>query len=157
MHNIKTNQPAFYFATSEEAESAFYSAFEMGDAQLMEAVLAEQGVCCVHPGSLPLVGREAVLDSWAHILSNSMEPVIYPEVLNRSVFDEIAVHLVAERIARDHQPDSPTSLVLATNVYVRQQNGWRIMEHHASLPREREDQTREKEIVTTHEGPHTLQ
>lgn len=154
---MKTNQSTFYFATPDETESAFYSAFEMGDVQLMEAVLAEHGVCCVHPGSLPLVGREAVLDSWLQILSNTIEPVIYPEVLNRSVFDDIAIHLVAERIAGDHQPESPTSLVLATNVYVRQKNGWRIMEHHASLPREREEATKGKMPTVTHEAPHTLQ
>lgn len=155
---MKTNQPAFYFATPDEAESAFYSAFEMGDVQLMDAVLAEQGVCCIHPGARPLLGREAVLDSWSQILANSTEPVIYPEVLNRTMLDEIAVHLVAERIATSHQPDAPTTLLYATNVYVRQKNGWRILEHHASLPRQSQrGMVDSDELAGTYNGPSTLQ
>jgi len=153
---MKTNHPVFYFATPEEAESAFYSAFEMGDIQLMEAVLADDDVCCVHPGAIPLLGREAVLESWAQILAGEIEPVIYLDVLNRTVFDEVAVHLVNERIASDHQPDSPSTVVLATNVYVRQKNGWRLMEHHASVPN-RKPQKEQVDSQTTHEGPHTLQ
>ena len=153
---MKNNQPEFYFATAEEAESAFYSAFEMGDAQLMDAVLADQSVSCIHPNSLPIVGREAVLDSWVQILSHINEPAVYPEVLNRSVIDDVAVHLVAERIAADHQIGSETSLVLATNVYIRQKNGWRMMMHHASVSSHAEE-TEEQEAVITHEAPQTLQ
>lgn len=154
---MKTNQSTFYFASSEEAESAFYSAFEMGDIQLMEAVLADRNVCCVHPGSLPIVGREAVLDSWARILSTEIEAVIHPDVINRTVFEEIAIHLVSERIAASHHVDSPVAMVLATNVYVRQKNGWRLLEHHASVPNEKEQQKQTEKTTVTHPGPETLQ
>ena len=57
----KTSPPIFYFASAQEAESAFYSAFEMSDIQLMDAVLADHKVTCIHPGSLPVIGREKVL------------------------------------------------------------------------------------------------
>jgi hypothetical protein len=154
---MKTNQPVYYFATPDEAEAAFYSAFEMGDVQLMDDVLAEHGVSCIHPGTSAIIGREAVLDSWMKILSNINEPAFYTEVLNRSVVDDIAVHLVAERIARNHQPDAPTSLILATNIYLRQKNGWRLMMHHASALPNQQQARQSDEPVATHEGPHTLQ
>jgi ketosteroid isomerase-like protein len=154
---MKPDQPAYYFTTPDEAESAFYSAFEMADLQLMDDVLADQDVSCVHPASAALIGREAVLDSWKKILSNIKEPAFYTDVLSRSVVGNMAVHLVAERIARDHQPDSPTSLLLATNVYVHQENGWRLLVHHSSAPPHQQQSTQSSDPVATHEGPHTLQ
>ena len=154
---MKTNQPVYYFATPDEAEAAFYSAFEMGDVQLMDDVLAEQGVSCIHPGTSAIIGREAVLDSWRKILANIDEPAFYIEVLNRSELADVAVHLVSERIAKNHQPDAPTSLLFATNVYVLQTNGWRMLMHHSSAS-PRQQQTKENnDPVATHEGPHTLQ
>lgn len=153
---MKTNQPAFYFASAEEAESAFYSAFEMGDIQLMDSVLADDGVTCIHPNSLPIIGRSEVLDSWAKILNVSSESVFHTQVVNRSKFDNLSIHLVVERIADNHSIDSNTSLVLATNVYIRQKNGWRLLMHHASLPQDT-NQSDDDEPTVTHEGPHTLQ
>jgi len=158
---VKTDEPSTYFATPEEAETAFYSAFEMGDINLMNAVMAEhQGVTCVHPGAEPILGRKAVLESWSGILANSIKLVVYPNIVNASLFGDVAVHLVSERIAQDHHPDSPVSVIIATNIYIRQVNGWRMLEHHASLP-----QSHSRNVVkqdnhfhqTTHEGPSTLQ
>ena len=155
---METNKQVYYFATPDEAEAAFYSAFEMGDLQLMDDVIAAQDVSCVHPGSPALIGRESVLDSWKKILSNINEPVFYTEVMSRSVVGDIAVHLVAERIAKNHQPDSPTSLLLATNVYVHQENGWRLLMHHSSATPPQQQQAKQKDDpLATHEGPHTLQ
>ncbi len=155
---MKSNQPIFYFSSAEEAEAAFYSAFEMGDSQLMDAVLAKQNVSCIHPGSLPTIGREAVLDSWVQILSNLGEIVFYTEVIHRSMSDDMVVHLVIERIAASHQPDAEVSLVLASNVYVREQNGWRLQMHHASLPPPmQQDEKTSEHYTVTHDAPHTLQ
>ena len=151
----------FYFATSEDAEAAFYSAFEMSDISLMDALFAEQNVSCIHPNSLPIVGREAVLASWTKILATVSEPAFYPEVLHRAVEgDEIgntAIHLVAERIAADHKIGTETSLVITTNVYVKQANGWRMMMHHSSLPPYEEDEAIENDPSITHSAPQTMQ
>lgn len=155
---MKTNQPNFYFETAEEAESAFYSAFETADIQLMDAVLADKDVFCIHPRSLPIIGRENVLKSWSLMLSQNIEPMILTEVLKKTVYDDIAVHLVAERIAKDYQHRANASLVLATNVYVRQSNGWRMMEHHASIPANQEGASKQrKEPIVTHKPPTSIQ
>jgi len=154
---MKSNQPVFYFASAEEAETAFYSAFEMGDVQLMDAVLARQNVSCIHPGSLPIIGREAVLDSWSQILNNLATPVFYTDVLSRSVVDDMTIHLVMERIASSHQPDAEISLVLATNVYVREKQGWRLQMHHAVLPPVAQEADDSQQHTVTHDAPTTLQ
>ncbi len=157
---MKASQSSTYFATAVEAESAFYSAFEMGDIQLMNAVMADHnGVVCVHPGATPVLGRKAVLESWSGILANSVEPVVYPNVVNVNIFGDVAVHLVNERIAQSHHPDAQVSLIIATNIYIRQKNGWRMLEHHASLPQNhlRPAVKKDSHYQTTHEGPSTLQ
>lgn len=151
----------FYFLTAEEAELAFYSAFEAGDIELMNSLMADDNVSCIHPNALPIIGRIAVLDSWQKILSSLAEPAFYPEVLHRIVEgDEVgntAIHLVAERIAANHQMDTEKSLVIATNVYIKQKNGWRMVMHHSSLPPYEEDDAIENDPSITHSGPQTLQ
>jgi len=123
----------YYFATADEAEAAFYSAFEMGDKDLLEAVLADENVSCIHPSSTPLVGRVDVLASWVQILETITDSVIKIDVINRSNSNGIAVHLVSENFSDSHDIGSDFSQASATNVYVHQKNGWRLMMHHASF------------------------
>lgn len=150
-----------YFATADEAESAFYSAFEMSDINLMNALMADKNVCCIHPNQMPILGRDAVLASWQKILSTLDEPAFYPEVLHRSTqgdsVGDTAIHLVAERIAADHQLGAETSLVIATNIYIKQENGWRMMLHHSSLPPYTENDSIESDPSITHDAPQTMQ
>lgn len=146
---MKTSRAAFFFATAEEAASAFYSAFEMCDIQLMNAVWASEKVSCIHPNSLPFLGRDEVLESWKHILSHANPPVIHVELIEEIVRDDVVVHVVIERLAENHKPDTPTSMVLATNIYVRESAGWRIAQHHASTPPSNEPFESEFEVPTT--------
>jgi len=150
----------FYFDSSDEAESAFYSAFEMNDMSLMATLMADINVTCIHPNALPIIGRAAVLSSWKAILSSVSEAVFYPKLLHSSVegneVGNIAIHVVAERIAADNQADTESSLVIATNVYIKQENGWRMLSHHSSLPPYEEANTIENDPSITHSGPQTM-
>ncbi len=128
----------YYFATADEAEAAFYSAFEMGDKDLIEAVLADENVSCIHPSSTPLVGKADVLASWLQILETITESVIHVDVISRSNSNDLAVHLVSEKFSDTHDLGSDFSQALSTNVYVHQENGWRLMMHHASFISEEE-------------------
>lgn len=61
-------------AIVEFANDAFYAAFNAGDLEQMSAVWArEYPVVCIHPGWLPLFGREAVLQSWGRIFTSSTQ------------------------------------------------------------------------------------
>ncbi len=64
--------PRKLFATPDEAESAFYDAFERANVSAMMAVWAESDdVVCVHPQGPRLVGFEAVRESWMQIFASS--------------------------------------------------------------------------------------
>jgi len=125
-------------ATADAAEAAFYAAFVDCDIQAMKAVWADAEVICVHPGSSVLIGREVVMQSWSHILTNAEPPNLNIEVLSRTVCNELAVHVVEEHIASMTGSPEPASIVLATNVYSLEPDGWRLREHHASMSRPRQ-------------------
>ena len=63
------------FSTPQGAEEAFYAAFAECDYKAMEIVWAVEGVLCIHPGSSALIGRDAVMRSWANMLLNA-EPLL---------------------------------------------------------------------------------
>lgn len=121
-------------ARPEAAEKAFYRAFADCDLDAMSRVWsAHEDAVCVHPGAAPALGREAVLQSWAHILEGAVMPDLRVVLVNRIRQEGLAIHLVEEHIAR---PDgaSGSTLVLATNVYRHEREGWRLLGHHASVP-----------------------
>ena len=59
-----------YYATSRDAERAFYDAFQAAElGEMMKIWSAEDGIICIHPMGPRLEGREAVAQSWRHIFS----------------------------------------------------------------------------------------
>jgi len=123
------------FSTPEAVETAFYAAFADCDVQAMNAVWADDDVICIHPGSSALIGHDAVMRSWINILTDADPPNLHIEVISRIVCDKLAVHVVEEHIAPVAGAPGTTSVVLATNIYRHEDDGWRMLEHHASLPR----------------------
>jgi ketosteroid isomerase-like protein len=123
------------FSTPESAESAFYAAFAECDYKAMENIWAEGDVICIHPGSSALLGRDAVMRSWANMLLNAEAPSIRVNVLSRISGKGLAVHVVEEHITSGYGDAASVSMVLATNVYREYSEGWRLLEHHASVPR----------------------
>lgn len=120
-------------SSPKAAEQAFYQAFADCDPAAMAGVWASEGVVCIHPGAPPVIGREAVLRSWSGILTGAARPSLRVVLLKRLEQGALAVHLVEEHIAAP-EGDGDGTLVLATNIYCREQDGWRLLEHHASLP-----------------------
>ena len=120
------------FNSPDEVEEAFYSAFAKCDAKAMEPVWAEGKVVCIHPGSQAIYGYNNVIRSWSHIFINSSLPKIIFNVVNSSVNDSLAVHLVEEHIATGKDSEI---VVLATNVYQLFDEGWLMIEHHGSVIR----------------------
>jgi hypothetical protein len=119
----------------------------------MEAVWVEdENVVCIHPGSAALLGREQVMRSWSNILLNAQPPDVRINVLSRTVSDALAVHVVEEYITPSGAPNTSVSLVLATNIYCKSDHDWRLLEHHASVPR-----TVHSAIATGSQSKPTLQ
>jgi ketosteroid isomerase-like protein len=120
------------FATPEEAESAFYDAFERANLSAMMAVWAEtDDVVCVHPQGPRLVGFAAVRDSWIQIFASGATLRVRTTEAHRIAGTSVAVHTVIENVAPPGE-NAPVALVCATNVYELTEGGWRMVVHHAS-------------------------
>lgn len=120
--------------TSDQAETAFYSAFEGANVEAMMAVWsADQAdeLVCIHPHGPRLVGYDEIRDSWEQILKNS--PPIRLRISQRRVVESgpLSIHYVNEHIHVGKE-EEPQFTILATNVYRLTERGWRMILHHAS-------------------------
>ena len=124
------------FSSPDDVERAFYQAFAATDLALMTTLwLNNDEVACVHPGGDLLTGRNAVIGSWRSILVGAEQPTVLYRVLHRQHLGDLALHLVEERIGpAGADPRRGLNRLLATNVYRRTANGWRMTLHHGSLP-----------------------
>ena len=116
--------------TPDEAETVFYEAFLHCDVEVMAALWADGDVVCIHPGSGAIVGHEAVMRSWNHILGNARPPQLTFTVVKSVASEDLAVSLVTEEVSTE---GGDSALVLATNVYQKIDGGWLMVEHHGSL------------------------
>lgn len=143
-------KPAAPLAAPDEIEQQFYEALQQGDVDRLMAVWADdEDICCVHPGGPRVVGAGAIRSAFEALLSNGGVDV-RPEKVRRLQTHACAVHSVLEQI-RLMTPEGPQSAwVIATNVYVKNAFGWRLVAHHASPGSSREVQ----EIVEAHSTLH---
>jgi uncharacterized protein (TIGR02246 family) len=127
------------YPTPQDAENAFYDAFERRDLAAMMAVWAERDdVVCVHPRGPRLAGFETVRESWAKIFAGGDATVrVRATDVRRFDGNSVAVHALVEVLAVPGQSIAPQS-VAATNVYELTEGGWRIVVHHATPIAERE-------------------
>lgn len=119
------------FPTPEAAESAFYAAFEARSLDAMMAVWSDDDVACIHPLTAPLNGRAAVAAGWRSMFEAAGQFRIQAELAH-----EIREAGQVIRIVREYlivgQETEPRPPILATNVYRKDADGWRMVLHHAS-------------------------
>ncbi len=119
-----------FFSTSEEAEKAFYAAFQQEDLELMMSVWAnDEDITCIHPGGNRLDGLKDILESWEQMFSH--ENGIKFEINKKriQIESDIAIHHVIESIYLEGELQSE---IIATNIYRKNQDGWQLILHHAS-------------------------
>jgi ketosteroid isomerase-like protein len=122
----------------EDAEAQFYEALRDGDLERLMAVWADDDdVVCVHPGGARIVGPRNVRAAFEAIIANGRVDM-RPERVKRVQAMGCAVHSVLERIDIETAEGVRTGWVVATNVYVKTAQGWRMVAHHASLGAEDE-------------------
>jgi len=125
-------QMAALMASPDDIEAQFYEALQRGDIERLMAVWADDDeVVCVHPGGPRVIGPAAIRASFEAIFANGAIPVV-PEQVHRLHTIGSAVHHLAERITVQTSEGARTAWVLATNVYVKTAQGWRLVAHHAS-------------------------
>ncbi|GGT70617.1 nuclear transport factor 2 family protein [Streptomyces lateritius] len=126
----------------EAANTAFYEAMERGDFEEVSDLWLDDGatpISCVHPGWPVLSGRGEVLRSYALIMANTEYIQFFLTDVKVSLAGDVAVVTCTENIlsggpAEDGAELGPLvgQLVVATNVFRRTSEGWRIWSHHGS-------------------------
>jgi ketosteroid isomerase-like protein len=116
-----------------DANARFYRAIEALDLAEMDAVWVHgDHVKCVHPGWPLLVGWDAVRASWEAIFKNTVEMrFTIADVLVAGTRDLAWVTCTENILSQVRGRVSVTS-VLATNVFERVGDEWRLVHHHAS-------------------------
>lgn len=120
-------------ASAEDVEHAFYDAIARADLEGLMALLADDDeIACIHPGAPRLQGHAAIRESWELIFERG--PVhIRPRHLHVTHNMMCAVHSVVEDVKRPDDPGWQEAHILATNVYLKTPQGWRMVLHHSSI------------------------
>lgn len=129
------------FETSDQAEQKFYLAFENGDIEMMMSIWCKDNeTVCIHPGGPRLEGLDNIRSSWDDIFNH--EKNLKFEVSKKKIIinSNIALHHVIESIFVNNELQSE---IIATNIYVKSNDGWKMVLHHAS-----------PELLTTSEQTH---
>ncbi|MBC7683482.1 MAG: nuclear transport factor 2 family protein [Ferruginibacter sp.] len=125
-------QAATVGGTADDTEAAFYDALQNGDIDKLMACWAdEDDIVCVHPGGSRAVGVAAIRSAFDAMFGQGRIRA-WPEQVRRVDALASAVHNLVERI-EVMAPDGPReAFAIATNVYHKTAQGWRMVVHHAS-------------------------
>ena len=117
----------------EAANAEFYAAFEAADLGRMRNVwLDDDSASCVHPGWRVLHGTSRIMRSWAVIFANTPYIQFFLTDVDVKVFGDVAVVRCVEGILTSLADAGGDASVAATNVFVRDDEGWRLWVHHGS-------------------------
>lgn len=120
------------FATPDEAEQAFYTAFADANLDAMMAVwLDNESVACVHPLGAKLSGLQAVRQGWADLFRNGGGLRFRLADISRTQDALLSVHVLHEIISVAGEAGERPPMT-ATNVYQLTRAGWRMILHHAA-------------------------
>lgn len=124
------------------ANTALYEAVEQGDHGAISRLWLDDPaieVSCVHPGWPVLRGRGEVLRSYALIMANTDYIQFFLTDVEVSVMADTAMVTCTENIlsgapAEEEGQLGPLvgQLVVATNVFRRTGDGWKVWAHHGS-------------------------
>jgi uncharacterized protein (TIGR02246 family) len=119
-------------ASPDEIEQEFYEALQSGDVERLMAVWSDDDdIVCVHPGGPRVVGPGAIRAAFDSIFSNGVVDA-RPEKVRRLNTHASAVHSVLEHVRMMTEEGPREGWVVATNVYLKTAQGWRMVAHHAS-------------------------
>lgn len=147
----KIRHQTVLFGSPDELEATFYEALYAADIEkLMGCWSDDDGIICVHPGGARLVGANTIRLAFEAIFIQGGAIRIYPQAIRRIDAMTSAVHSVLERIELMTSEGPAQAFVLATNVYHKTPQGWRMVLHHASPGAEDEFQEFSRVSPTLH-------
>jgi ketosteroid isomerase-like protein len=117
---------------ADEVEAAFYQALRDADIERLMACWAdEEDIVCVHPGGPRVVGALAIRATFEAMFANGSIRAS-PERVRRIESVGSCVHHLVERVEVASPAGPRRAWVIATNVYLKTAQGWRLVAHHAS-------------------------
>lgn len=123
---------AALLASPDDIEHQFYDALQRGDIERLMSVWSDDDdITCVHPGGPRVNGAAAIRAAFEAMFTNGVIDA-HPEKVRRIQNGSSAVHSVLERIQVLTEEGPQQAWVLATNVYLKTDLGWRLVAHHAS-------------------------
>ncbi|MDO9359685.1 MAG: nuclear transport factor 2 family protein [Polaromonas sp.] len=137
----KPTVPPASSGNADNIEAAFYDALQSGDIDKLMACWAdEDDIVCVHPGGPRLLGPGAIRAAFDAMFANGSIRA-QPEKVRKVETMSASIHSVLERIAVMTEEGPRHAFVIATNVYHKTAQGWRMVAHHASpgTPREMQE------------------
>ena len=124
--------PAPTLVSADDIELELYEAMRRGDIERLMALWSDDDeICCIHPGGARLVGAAAIRASFEAMFGNGTIDA-EPQRVRRLESHSSAVHSVLERIRVMTAEGEQFAWVVATNVYLKSSQGWRLVAHHAS-------------------------
>ena len=118
--------------TPDETEAQFYEALQLGDLDRVMAVWADDDdIACIHPSGPRLLGLHAIRAGYESLLEGGGLNLRIAQV-RRLVVGNSAVHHVLEELRVETPEGTQSAWVLATHVFLKTPQGWRLLVHHAS-------------------------
>jgi ketosteroid isomerase-like protein len=118
---------------ADDIEAAFYDALQRGDIDRLMACWADEDeIFCIYPGGPRVVGPVAIRAMFEAMFGEGGAVRVWPERVRKTVAVGSSVHNVLERVEVLAEAGPTTAWVIATNVYHRTAQGWRLVAHHAS-------------------------
>jgi ketosteroid isomerase-like protein len=130
------------------ANRDFYQALEARDLSAMEIVWAhDPSASCVHPGWHRLDGWAEIRRSWQSIFASSRPWTVACEDVRVLVVGELACVRCVEVITPFGGEAGDAARMQATNLFLRSDDGWQMVHHHASpTPRSEAEDEKEESV-----------
>ncbi len=116
-----------------QANKVFYDAFESLDIMRMGGLWAQKDyVTCIHPGWTLRSGWPEVRDSWVLIFNNTFSMEFELSDMQVQVAGDLGWVVCMENIVSRQGETEKQSRVLATNLFERFGDEWKMIHHHGS-------------------------
>jgi len=125
-------QAATVGGSADEIEAQFYEALQQANIDKMMACWAdEDDIVCINTEGPRLVGSAMIRAAFESLFASG-SIAARPEQINKVESLTSAMHNLVERVVFMTTEGQQETFAIATNVYQRTPQGWRMVAHHAS-------------------------
>jgi uncharacterized protein (TIGR02246 family) len=119
-------------SSPDDVEAEFYKALQRADLEGLMALWSDDDeITCIGPDGSRQVGAPAIRAAFEAVFARG--PVdARPEIVRRLQSHACSVHSVLSRVRAKSTGVLRTDWIVATNVYLKTAQGWRLVAHHAS-------------------------